>query len=57
MTVAPTTDKTTERGFGLPEMIIVIVFMLFASFVGMRIYEAYLKTNINTTSADVLNRS
>jgi|GEM_PF-5260380 len=37
-----------ESGFGLPEIIIVVVFLLFASFVGMRIYEGYLRTTGNT---------
>lgn len=36
-----------ESGFGLPEIIIVIVFLLFTSFVGMKIYESYLQKTVD----------
>lgn len=41
-----------ESGFGLPEIIIVIVFMLFVSFLGMRIYEGYLQKTVDSPRAN-----
>lgn len=46
-----------ESGFGLPEIIIVVVFMLFASFVGMRVYEGYLQNSVDKPHANAYLKS
>lgn len=46
-----------ESGFGLPEIIIVIVFLLLTSFVGMRMYEGYLQKTVDRPHVNTFLKS
>ena len=47
----------TERGFGLPQVIILIVFLLFVGLLSIKIYQAYLQKNVQDSGNILLRNS
>jgi len=44
-------NSDSEHGFEMPEIIIVVVFMLCISFVGMKLYETYLRNSVHSSAS------